>query len=132
MQHYTEQLILRAYETGPISQWIKLVKQRRVDENTRTNEKEFLLCTATSVKKFQEFMEISEDENTDPVLKWSGSGKFFEIVTTSNKSKLVINNKEILKFIRSETGNDIDHDHWLNGNQDNNHIIHPAITSKNI
>ena len=124
------QLMLRANEIGPVTQWIQIVRNRRIDGNTSVNEKEFILREATSVKKYQEFMTLSDEANTDPILRWDGSKVFFKINTTNDKSKLHINNKEIMKFIKSECTLNIESDHWTHGGQDNNILTHPAICNE--
>ena len=122
------QLILRANETGPVTQWLNIVKERRTDENTRTGEKEFLLCKATSIKKFQEFLNLSEDSFKDPVLKWNGNATFFKISTINYKTKLYINYKEIKRFISHNCSSAFNDDHWLN-RQDGSYLTHPAVQS---
>ena len=94
------------------------------------NEKEFILREATSVKKYQEYMELSDESDTDPILRWDGSKTFFKINTTNGKSKLHINNKEIMSFIKSECTLNIESDHWIHGDHNNNILTHPAICNE--
>ena len=59
---FKEEMKKRINEIPTVTQWIDLATKRRIDEIfDGVSEKEFLLCHATSIKKCQPFLTLTND-----------------------------------------------------------------------
>ena len=88
------------------------------------SEKEFLLSHATSVKKYQDFIEYT-DENKELIQSWSGSGHFIDVKIDSKdnkKCKIQIKYDTINNFVRMHIN-----EFEINAPQLNDINSHPTV-----
>ena len=124
LDSFKNELKKRINEIPSVAQWIKLITKRRVNEEfDGVSEKEFLLCYATSIKKCQPYVPISDGNVIDLIANWKGSGFFFNLsLVKNNKTVLDINFGRINQFFK-----DFSDPHQCNWSVHN----HPAVRFNN-
>jgi hypothetical protein len=109
-----------------VTQWIELATRRRItDQFDGVSEKEFLLAYATSIKKCQPYLTVTDhdDKVIDLIANWKGSGFFLNIsLNRSNKPILDVNFGRINDFFKNFSD-----PHQCNWSVSN----HPAINFTN-
>ena len=75
---FVKQVILRISEVPALSQWLDIIRKRKLGV-LKVSEKEFLLVHSQSIKKCDEWISLDEPDVSDYIKSWIGKKYFVTI-----------------------------------------------------